>query len=177
VIPPRWIEKIVEILTPPAYREVLPGDLRERYRSILHYISDGWYAIPCVIYSRARRVCDPGVLLLEGILLYLSFIAAAWLYDHELLFQSFGLLKLAIPVPMALAALGLADVYAPAPSTMRPPLRATMHGLIAAALAWLSGMLFALQLPILVAGSAFGLIGIAAIAMLFQPNDPRPRPH
>jgi hypothetical protein len=174
-MPPRWLEKIVEILTPPAYREVLLGDLRERYRSVLHYISDAWFAIPWVICSRAKRVCDPGVIVMDAILLYICFWLAAWQLDPSMLYSRFGLLKLAIPVPMALAALMLSDVYAR--PGQRSPLRPLMRGTLAAAMAWISGSAFTLPWLTLAAGCGFGVIAIAAVDMVFPPNDPRPRPH
>jgi len=84
----------VEFLTPPVCREVVLGDLYERYRSPLRYISDAWYAIPCVVYSRIRRTADPGVLLMDAMLLYASFIGAAWQLDRDLLYQHSGLLRI-----------------------------------------------------------------------------------
>lgn len=174
-MPPRWLERIVHILTPPAYREALLGDLRERYRSIAHYIADAWYAIPWVIASRAKRVCDPGVLLMDAILLYACFWLAAWQLDRSLLYSQFGLLKLVIPVPMALVALILSDVYARPgqPSPLRPLLRGTL----AAVMAYVSGSAFTLPWLMLAAGCGFGIVVIAAVDMVFPPNDPRPRPH
>ncbi len=178
--PPRALEAIVGFLTPPACREVVLGDLYERYRSPMHYISDAWYSVPCVVYSRIRRAADPGLLLMDAMLLYVSFIAAAWQLDRELLHGHLGLLRLAIPVAVAMAVLMLGDAYAKPgkPSALRPLMQAMLgvgltclaQGAFAAA-----GFSFALPWWIVLAGGGFGVVGIAIVGMLFPPSDHRPR--
>jgi hypothetical protein len=178
--PPRLLEAIVEFLTPPACREVVLGDLYERYRSPLYYISDAWYAIPCVVYSRIRRTADPGVLLMDAMLLYASFIGAAWQLDRELLYQHSGLLRLAIPVAATLIALMLSDAYArPGKrSPLRPLVQATIgvgFACFAQAAFVSAGFAFALPWWIMLLGGGFGVIAISMVGMLFPPNDQRPR--
>lgn len=182
--PPRLLEAIVEFLTPPACRAVMLGDLHERYRSPLYYISDAWYAIPCVVYSRIRRTADPGVLLMDAMLLYASFIGAAWQLDRELLYQHSGLLRLAIPVAAVLIALMLGEAYARdvERSGKRPALRPLMQATLGVGFACFSqaafsaaGFAFALPWWIMLSGGAFGVIAISMIGMLFPPNDQRPR--
>jgi hypothetical protein len=178
--PPRALEAIVEFLTPPACREVVLGDLHERYRSPLHYISDAWYAVPCVVFSRIRRTSDPGILLMDAMLLYVSFIAAAWQLDRELLYGPLGLLRLAIPAGIAVIVLALADAYArPGKrSALRPLMQAVLGvGLTCLAQTAFAAAGFAFALPwwIMLAGGGFGVVGIAIVGMLFPPSDHRPR--
>lgn len=182
--PPRLLEAIVKFLTPPACREVVLGDLYERYRSPLYYISDAWYAIPCVVYSRIRRTADPGVLLMDGMLLYASFIGAAWQLDRELLYQHWGLLRLAIPVAATLIALMLGGAYARPgkrsrhQSALGPLMQATLgigFACFAQAAFAAAGFAFALPWWIMVLGGGFGVIAISMVGMLFPPNDQRPR--
>lgn len=178
--PPRLLEAIVGFLTPPACREVVLGDLYERYGSPLRYISDAWYAVPCVVYSRIRRTADPGVLLMDAMLLYASFIVAAWQLDRELLYQHWGLLRLAIPVVATLIALMLGDAYARSgkKSPLRPLMQATLGvGFACFAQAAFSAAGFAFVLPwwIMLLGGGFGAIAISMVGMLFPPNDQRPR--
>lgn len=178
--PPRWLERIVGILTPPACREVVLGDLYERYRSPLRYISDAWYAVPCVVYSRIRRTADAGVLLMDATLVYASFIAAALQFDRDLLYGERGLMKLAIPSLVAVVALMLADAYARPgkPSTLRPVVRAIFGiGLVCFTQSAFAAAKFSFALPwwIVAAGGAFGIVSIATIGMLFPKDDHRPR--
>ena len=178
--PPRLIERIVGILTPPACREVVLGDLYERYRSPLYYISDAWYAIPCVVYSRIRRTADPGVLLMDAMLVYASFIAAAWRFDHELLYGEYGLIKLAIPSLVAVIALMLADAYARPgkPPKLRPILQAILGiGLVCFTQSAFAAAKFSFALPwwIVITGGAFGIVSLAMIGLLFPKDDHRPR--
>jgi len=178
--PPRTLEAIVGFLTPPACREVVLGDLHERYRSPMHYISDAWYAVACVVYGRIRRTADPGVLLMDAMLLYLSFIAAARQLDRELLYGPLGLLRLAIPAGIAVVILALADAYArPGKRTpLRPLMQATLGvGLTALAQTAFAAAGFSFALPwwIVLAGGSFGVVGISIVGMLFPPDDHRPR--
>jgi hypothetical protein len=178
--PPRLLEAIVEFLTPAECREVVLGDLYERYRSPLYYISDAWYAIPCVVYSRIRRTAYPGGLLMDAMLLYVSFIGAAWQLDRDLLYKHWGLPRLAIPVAAALIALMLSDAYARPgnKSPLRPLVQAILGiGFACFAQAAFSAAGFAFALPwwIMLLGGGFGVIAIAMVGMLFPPNDHRPR--
>lgn len=178
--PPRILERIVGILTPPACREVVLGDLHQRYRSPLYYISDAWYAVPCVVYSRIRRTADAGVLLMDAMLVYASFLAAAWQLDRELLYSQYGLLQLAIPSAIAVIAIMLCDAYArpEGKSAWRPLLQGVMGiGLVCFAQSAFAAAKFSFALPwwLVAAGGASGLVSIAAIAMLFPKSGNRPR--
>ena len=178
--PPRILEAVAGFLTPPVYREVVLGDLRERYLSPMHYISDAWYTVPCVVYSRIRRTADPGVLLMDSMLLYVSFLAAAWQFDRELIYDRLGLLRLAIPVMATVIALMFGDAYArPGKrSPLRPLMQATLGvGFACFAQSAFSVARFACALPwwIMIVGGGFGVIAISTVGMLFPPSDDRPR--
>ncbi len=178
--PPKVIEKVVEMLTPPARREEFLGDLYERCGSPLHYVSDAWFGVPCVIYSQVRRTANPGVLLLDAMLLYLSFFEAAWQMDREFLYTPLAMLKLAIPVAVSVIGLMLADAYArPAKrSRLRPFVHAAVGvGMAAFAQAALraAGLPIALPWWIASAGFALGVAGVSMIGILFPPDDHTPR--
>ena len=53
--PPKALETIAGLLIPRASREQVLGDLHERYRSPVQYISDVVRTVPWVIASRLRR--------------------------------------------------------------------------------------------------------------------------
>ena len=178
--PPKLFEKIVSILTPPARRDEFLGDLYERYRSPLHYISDAWFGVPCVVYSQVRRTANPGVLLLDALLLYLSFFEAAWRMDREFLYTPLAMLKLAIPAAVTVAGLMLTDAYArPGKrSQLRPFVHAAVGvGMAAFAQAALraAGLPIALPWWIASAGFALGVVGVSMIGILFPPDDHAPR--
>ncbi len=125
--PSKAAETIVGILTPPACREEVLGDLYERYRSPLQYGFDALGTVPLVILSRIRRTADPQVLVMQAFALYLSFLTAARFEDESLLQAQWGLLRLAIPPGMTLLGLVLEDAYATpgqrsAPGLVRGPL-------------------------------------------------------
>ena len=178
--PPKTLEKIVAMLTPPARREEFMGDLYERYRSPLHYLSDAWFGVPCVIYSQVRRTANPGVLLLDALLLYLSFFEAAWQMDREFLYTPLAMIKLAIPAAVAVIGLMLADAYAR--PGRRSPLRPFVHAVVGIGIAAFaqaalraSGLPIALPWWIAAAGFALGVVGVSMIGMLFPPDDRTPR--
>jgi len=110
--PSKAAEALVAIFVPPACRDEVLGDLRERYRSSIHYGWEAFCTIPLVILSRIRRTADPPVVLLLAIALYSSFLAAAWLQGGEILREPLGPLRLAVPAAMALLGLLLDVAYA-----------------------------------------------------------------
>jgi hypothetical protein len=61
----RRLEAIVRLLTPPASREHLLGDLSERYVSPSQYLGDALRALPYVVYSRIRRTTNPGAIVFQ----------------------------------------------------------------------------------------------------------------
>ncbi len=172
--PSKSAETIVGILTPPACREEVLGDLHERYRSPLQYGLDALGAVPLVILSRIRRTADPQVLVMQAFALYLSFLTVARFQDASLLQAQWGLLRLAIPAGITLFGLVLEDAYA-VPGR-RSPLRLVRGPIIGLGLALLSqGMLRSrnpqILLPgwVLFYGCAMSLLLSSAIRLLFPP--------
>ena len=109
--PPALIEEIVRVLTPPACREHVLGDLSERYASPRSYILDALRTLPFVVMSRIRRTIDPamflvGVLLIWG-LVFWSPAQPTWMAG-------------VIPTVVASVVLALRDAYRPlAPKAWR----------------------------------------------------------
>ena len=75
--PPKFLEFLVRLLLPRACREHVLGDLHERYRSPFRYAEDAASAGPASILGQIRRTTPAPFLLLEGLLVYASFFAAA----------------------------------------------------------------------------------------------------
>ena len=188
--PPRALETLVGMFIPPACREVVLGDLHERYilrlrtpgasGGLLPYLADVLVTVPLVILSRIRRTTDFQVLLMEAFVLYLSFWGAAKFMDAAFLDDRFGLLRLAIPAATALLALMLDDAYAM--PGRRWPMRAIRAPLFGLVMAFLSQAVLAdgnpdLTLPrwILWCGAGTGLLLVAAVRMLFPPPADRPQ--
>lgn len=111
--PPNWLEKLAGILIPPACREEVVGDLRERYRHPAQYLVDLVAILPFLILSRVRRTTDMQLLLTDALLVYGSFLAAVWVKDRAVLAQERGLLDLAIPAAVTLSYLLLMNALVP----------------------------------------------------------------
>jgi hypothetical protein len=99
------LETFVGLWIPPACREEVLGDLHEKYTGPWQYIALAMCVIPCVILSRIRRTTDTLILLTEALLIYGSFLAAAWYTDRTLLTGHGELLRLAIPTVLNLVVL------------------------------------------------------------------------
>ena len=89
--PPALIEGVVRLLTPPACREHVLGDLWERYRSLGQYLKDAMRTLPFVIVSRIRRTSSASLLALQAFSVFATF-AGPWM----------------IPLPMAVSAMAAA---------------------------------------------------------------------
>jgi hypothetical protein len=103
--PPRRLETFVGLWIPPACREEVLGDLHEKYTGPWQYILLALCVIPFVILSRIRRTTDTLILLTEALIIYGSFLAAAWYTDRTLLDTPGGLQRLAIPTALNLVVL------------------------------------------------------------------------
>src|SRR5215831_4535869 len=172
--PSRAAEALVAILTPPACREEVLGDLYERYRSPRQYGLEAMRTIPLVIISRIRRTADPQVLLMQAFVLYLSFLGAAWSIDRTLLQEQWGLMRLAIPAATTILGIVLEDAYAK--PGRRSALKLVRRPVIGVGLALLSqGVLSTgnlnLALPRWIAlyGCAMSLLLSSAVRLLFPP--------
>ena len=75
--PPKFLVFLVRLLLPRICREHVLGDLYERYRSPFGYAADAVGAVPAAIVGQIRRATPLPFLLLEGLLVYASFFAAA----------------------------------------------------------------------------------------------------
>ena len=168
--PPKAIEMLVALLLPPACREHVLGDLRERCTGAWQYTAEAICTVPLVIVSRIRRTTDAVVLFMEAGVLYSTFVAAAWLQDPGFIADERGLVRLAIPPAIVLAALMLIDAYAD------PRKRSPLKPILGAALAIGFGLLSqALPQKIMIAASSAGILLISTFRVLFPPVADRPQ--
>jgi len=116
---PNTIERAVALLIPPASREPVLGDLRERNETTAAYIIDAIKVVPYTIWSRVRRTTSPELLLLQAAALSASFLAGAWLYRGSFFLEPTTLIRLAIPASAALIALLISDAYVADPKSWR----------------------------------------------------------
>jgi hypothetical protein len=173
-VPPKPIEKIVGLFIPPACREEVLGDLHERFLSTPKYIADALTTVPLVIVSRIRRTTDPVLLLMEAIVLFSSYLAAAFFLDQTLLTDAMGFCRLASPAAISLPILMLADAYADPRN--RSPLKPMLGAVLGIAFAWFSQAVlaaynsdFTLPRSVMIAGSCLGLLLVSALRLLFAP--------
>src|SRR5579863_8757863 len=105
--PPKLLETLARLLVPPACREEVLGDLHERYRTPLQYLGDLVSILPFLVLRRILRTTDLQLFLTDALLIYGSFLAAAWYEDR--LADGSGLLHLAIPAGFTLLYLVVSD--------------------------------------------------------------------
>ena len=172
--PPKVIEVLVWFLLPPACRESVVGDLHERYRSLPQYVWDAVWSVPLVIASRIKRTTDAGLLLLEGLALYLAFVTSGrFADDAQFLHQPKAYVRLAFPVVAALLAVVLLDAYASKQNGLVYGPVAAMVGiwiqlkLTAAHPAW------ALPPHVLVYATGLGLLLVGSLRIFFWEGDHR----
>lgn len=168
------IEKVVGLFIPPACREEVLGDLRERNDGVQLFIYDTLRTIPLVIVSRIRRTTDSVVLLMEAFCCYVSFLAVALVVAPAMAATRAGLLRLAIPGAIALAVLVLADAYA------NPRKKSVLRPVLAVALAFAGVFLVHLIRPLLpglmlAVGSGMSMMLLLVLRMLFPPLADRPQ--
>jgi hypothetical protein len=179
--PSKAAEAVLGVLIPPACREQVLGDLRERYNGPVRYFSDALSAVPCVIISRIRRTTDPQVLLMEAFALYLSFVGVAWISGQSaFLYEPWGLVRLAIPTAVVPVALVLADAYAD--PARRSPIKPMAQTAFCIGLAFLSQATFwatdpelAVPARIMLYGAGISLVLVSALRIFFPNDDNRPR--
>ncbi|HEY3825225.1 MAG TPA: hypothetical protein VGL82_11750 [Bryobacteraceae bacterium] len=111
--PPGILERIVALLLPPACREEVLGDLREKYTGILQYIGLAMNVVPSVIWSRIRRTADAPSVLTEGMLVYASYLAAAWYVNSTLPMRQGELFRLAVPAVLFVALVIIEGAWTP----------------------------------------------------------------
>lgn len=168
------IEKSVGIFIPPACREEVLGDLRERNDGVQLFIYDALRTVPFVILSRVRRTTDSVVLLMQAFCCYVSYLTAAWVFAPSMIAKQEGLLRLAIPCTIALVMLMLADAYAD------PRKKPLLRPVLAVALAFAAVFAVHLARPLLpgivmAIGSGMSILFLLVLRMLFPPLADRPR--
>jgi hypothetical protein len=166
--PSKFAEAVVAAFLPPSCREDVLGDLYEQYTGPLAYAIHAARTVPMVIASRIRRTADPEVVLIEGLAMYLSYLAAAWYMDRAFLTDDRGLMRLAIPAVMTLIALVLSNAFSNAanPSTRRPMLCAAVG---------IAGALLSQAAPpiILVFGGITSAVLLSSVQIMFPPATKR----
>ncbi len=174
--PPEVIEKIAGWLIPPACREEVLGDLRERSPGAKAFASDAARTIPCVIYSRIRRTTDPVIALAEALTLYVAFVVAAISFDRSVLVSRESFVRLAIPPVVVVAAMILADAYSnPRKRWPLKPLFAPMLGIALAFAAEMKLGEWGLPRIVLAWGSGVGALMVSLLRLLFPPIADRPQ--
>jgi hypothetical protein len=173
--PSKIAEAIVYWLLPPACREEVLGDMRERNLDSTQYFIEATHTIPSVIYSRIRRTTDAVLVLMEGVSLYTAFVMSAWWLDHELLFREYGFVRLAAPPAIVLAAIILADAYSdPKKRPRLKPLFGPTLGLVLIYAIELSHQ-WALPVSVLAWGGALGVLIVSTLRLTFPPITERPQ--
>jgi hypothetical protein len=168
------IEKSVGIFIPPACREEVLGDLRERNEGIQLFLYDALRTVPFVILSRVRRTTDSVVLLMQAFCCYVSFLTAAWVVERSIISRQEGLLRLAIPCAIALVMLMLADAYAD------PRKKSQLRPVLSVALAFAAVFAVHLAHPLLpeavmAIGSGMSMLFLLVLRTLFPPLADRPQ--
>lgn len=168
------IEKGIGIFIPPACREEVLGDLRERNDGVQLFLYDALRTVPFVILSRVRRTTDSVVLLMEAFCCYVSYLAAAWVFSPSMIAKREGLLLLAIPCGIALVVLMLADAYA------NPRKKSQLRPVLAVSLAFAAVFAIHLARPLLpmrimAIGSGMSMLFLLVLRMLFPPLADRPQ--
>jgi hypothetical protein len=168
------IERLVGIFIPPACREEVLGDLREKNDGVQLFIYDALRTIPLVIVSRIQRTTDSVVLLMEAFCCYVSFLAVALVAQQAMIATREGLLRLGVPGAIALAVLVLADAYA------NPRKKSVLRPVLAVALAFAIVFLVHVIRPLLpglmlAVGSGMSMMLLLVLRMLFPPLADRPQ--
>jgi chromate transport protein ChrA len=166
--PSKFAEAVVGAFLPPSCREDVLGDLYERYTGPLGYAIDAVRTVPLVIASRIRRTGDPEVVLIEALVMYLSYLAAAWYMDSAFLADDRGLMRLAIPAAITLIALVLWNAFSNAANHSR------RRPMLCAALGTAIALLSQAAPPlILVFGGITSAVLLSSVQIMFPPVTKR----
>lgn len=170
--PPKILEDLAKILIPPACREEVLGDLYERYKSPAQYLGDLVSTLPFVILSRVMRITDIRLLVMDALVVYGSFLAAAWYVTRRLVTQEGGLVRLTIPSGLTLLGLLISEAFTP-PLT-RPAsdwIRSYGVKLGVVALCKLSGLATVADFY----GLVLSLMLVSAARLMFAPDTRQPQ--
>jgi hypothetical protein len=173
--PSRIAEALVYWLLPPACREEVLGDMRERNQSSAQYLVEATCTVPSVIYSRIRRTTDAVLTLMAAVSMYTAFAMSAWWLDPGLLFREYGLARVAIPPAIILVAIVLADAYSdPKKRSPLKPLFGPILGLALTCAAELN-LQWALPASVLAWGGALSVLLVSTLRLIFPPVTERPQ--
>jgi hypothetical protein len=173
--PPRIAEAVVALLTPPACREHVLGDLQERCSSPGQYARDALSTLPGVIYSQVRRTTDPQLFVIETFVVLLALLAAAWsLGGADSIVDRVGL-RFGIPAASIVLTFILAEAYArPGRLSVR---RVVLRAAFAVSLGFLSQAVLlvvstdlALPRSTMLLGGSTSLLLLSALRMAFPPR-------
>jgi hypothetical protein len=168
--PSKVAETIAGYLMPPACREEILGDMRERYQSGWGYFIEAVQVIPFAIYSRICRTTDAVVALMEVAAMYTAFLAVTQWVDPTVISANGGLARLAIPPLVVLAMIMVADAYS-TPERPWPlkPLFAPVLGFSAAYVEQTIYHEWSLPLSVFLLGSGTALLFVSALRLTFPP--------
>jgi hypothetical protein len=163
--PSKALEAIAALFVPPACREEVLGDLHEKYSSPAQYFALALRTVPFVIVSRIRRTNDGLALLTEALLLYGSYLAAAWYTDRALLAGQWAPLRPAMPAAIAVCFFAVEHAWRRTPE--RSPRQIALSVTRGTGFAFLC-MTTTLPLALNLWGSSVGLLLVSAARMLMH---------
>lgn len=172
--PSRIVEDLVYWLLPPACREEILGDMRERNRSTAQYLAEATCTVPAVICSRIRRTTDAVLTLMLAVAMYTAFVMSARWHAPELLVREYGYAGLAIPPLIILVAIVLADAYSD--PKKRWPLKPLLGPILGLAITYAVelGHRWALPVSVLAWGSGLSVLLVSTLRLIFPPVTERP---
>lgn len=167
--PSKIAEALVYWLLPPACREEILGDLRERNSASAQFLIEAAITVPSVIYSRVRRTTDPVIALMQTVSAYTAYVMCASWLDHDLLLREYGFARLAVPTVIYMTTVVLVDAYHHPED--RRPYKMLFGPTLAIALTYLVELTqtWRLSLPILAWGGVFGFLIISTLRLIFPP--------
>jgi hypothetical protein len=173
--PSKIAEVLVYWLLPPACREEVVGDMRERNQSSAQYLVEAASTVPAVIYSRIRRTTDAVITLMVAVSMYTAFVMTARWLDSELLFREDGYARLAIPPAILLVGIILADAYSN--PKRRWPLKPLFGPTLGLALTYALELNHRWTLPasVLAWGGAVSVLLVSTLRLTFPPVTERPQ--
>ena len=173
--PSKIAEALVYWLVPPACREEVLGDMRERNQNSAQYLVEATCTVPSVIYSRIRRTTDAVLTLMVAVSMYTAFVMSAWWLDPELLFREYGFAQVAIPPAIFLVAIILADAYSD--PKKRWPLKPLIGPALGLALTYAVEQNHRWVLPasVLAWGGALSVLLASMLRLKFPPITERPQ--
>jgi hypothetical protein len=173
--PSKVAEALVYWLLPPACREEVLGDMRERNQTSAQYLVEATCTVPSAIYSRIRRTTDAVLTLMVALSMYTAFVMSARWLDPELLFREYGFARVAIPTAIFLVAIILADAYSD--PKKRWPLKPLFGPTLGLALNYAVELhhRWALPASVLAWGGAVSVLLVSTLRLRFPPVTERPQ--